>query len=254
MGGCQDAQKYLLNTDQYNDKLFQVALWTVNDAVAPSDSRSQSTLSQTVKHIIANDSLIYRPMYGSGGDLEWLGRPVLTMNNDPESMKLFPHTDNNILDKLMLLLMQRIPVPGWEMTDEQIEAELPFFGAFLRDWPYPVYTLPPSPRFGVAAYAHPDLLETAQSTSPTASFEELLSLWRNEWFAAGGAGEGTASWTGSPTQLMQAIVRNETLRNIMAPEYRLPNRIGIHLNKLLAHGCSYLTNPSSRIYAISRPN
>ncbi len=253
MGGRQDASKYLLGEDKFNDPLFGVALWTIDDAVAASDAKSQQILGQMVKQVVANDSLVYRRMYGSGRDAEWLGRPVITMNDDPESLRILPQTDINILDKIMLVMMQKITVPGWQMADDQIAAELPFFAAFLRDWAAPGYCQATDPRFGVASYAHPDLLASAGSTSTTASFEELLLLWRKEWFAPGGVGEGLASWTGNPTELSSDINRNEGLRQSFARNYGSPTAVGMHLNKLLKLERTYLTCPSRRVYEIARP-
>lgn len=254
MGGSQDASKYLLGEDKYNDPLFGVGLWRIDDAVASGDEREARRFSQMVKQVVANDSLVYRRMYGSGRDVEWVGRVVITMNDDPESLRILPQTDINIIDKIMLLMMKSQPGPGWQMTDAQIAAELPFLGAFLRDWTPPDYCVPADPRFGVAAYAHPGLLASAGSTNTTASFEELLTLWRTEWFAPGGVGEGQEQWVGNPTGLTQDIGRNESLRPVLTRNYASPTAVGIHLNKLVKAGRSYITRQADRRYAISRPS
>lgn len=253
MGGSQDASKYLLEGDKFNDQLFGVSHWRIDDAVASSDEKSMRAFSQMLKQIIANDALVYRPMYGSGRDAEWIGRIVITLNDDPESLRILPQTDINIVDKILLLKMQAQPLAGWEMSDAQIAIELPFFAAFLRDWVPPAYCMPTEPRFGVATYAHPDLLASAASTNTTASFEELLLLWRKEWFATGGVGETDAEWTGTPTELSQAIGRNEGLRHILARNYGSPTSVGMHLNKIVKLGRPYLVRLADRTYEIARP-
>jgi hypothetical protein len=252
MGGSQDASKYLMSEDKFNDMLFGVAHWRIDDAIASTDEKEQRRFSQMVKQVVANDSLVYRRMYSGGRDIEWIGRVVVTMNDDPESLRVLPQTDIHILDKIMLLKLQSQPGPGWEMTDAQIDAELPFFAAFLRDWVPPAYCLPADPRFGVAAYAHPDLLASANSTNVTASFEELLTLWREWYFAPGAAGEDLASWVGNPTELGSAITLNEGLRHSVGRAYSAV-QIGIHLSKLVKQGRPYLVRLADRRYEIARP-
>lgn len=250
MGGSQDASKYLLGEDKFNDQLFQCAHWRIDDAVTNGDEREQRRFSQMVKQVVANDSLVFRRMFGSGRDLEWVGRVIVTMNNDPESLRILPQTDISILEKIMLILLQT-PPPGWEMTDDQVSQELPYFAAYLRDWQPPAYALPTDPRFGVAAYAHPDLVASANSTNATASFEELLLLWRDEYFADGGPGEDAESWTGNPTQLSQSIARNESLNRVIGRMSTV--QVGMHLSKLVKIGRPYITRQADRRYVIQRP-
>lgn len=251
MGGSQDASQYLLGLDKFNDALFNVAHWRLDDVVPTGDAKMQEHFSHMVKNVVANDAIIFRPMYRSGSDIEWIGRVVVTMNADPESLRILPQTDINIADKLMLIMMKSQPTPGWEMSDAQLDAELPFFGAFLRDWSPPDYCTATNPRFGVATYAHPDLLVSAGSTSPTASFRELLELWRDEWFLPGAYGEADQAWCGNPTSLCQAIGKNDSLRALFV-RYNA-NQVGMHLAKMHRQGVAYLTRTGDRTYAITRP-
>lgn len=253
MGGRQDASKYLLGEDKFNEPLFHVAVWTIDDAVASSDEKNQEILGQMVKQVVANDSIIIRKMFGAGRDAEWLGRPVITMNDDPESLRLLPQADINIMDKLMLVMMQKIETAGWEMSDEQIAQELPFFGAFLRDWVPPDYTIPTNPRFGVATYAHPTLLASAGSSNAAAAFDELLLDWRSGYFAAGSVGEDLPNWAGNPTTLITDIFRNEALGRACDPRFKSADRVGRYLNQLIKAGRTYITSPAKRTYAITRP-
>ncbi len=252
LGGRQDAGKFLLRGDQFNDQLFGAAMWCVDDEVTSTDPKQRSMFTQMVKKIVANDSFTYRAMYQSGVDMEWLGRVVVTMNDDPESLQMLPETKRNILDKIMLIKVKTPSVPYWP-SDAQIAAELPLFGAFLRDWVVPVRCHPDNPRFGVSPYKHEGLLQAAGSTSVTCSFEELLKIWREEWFAAGGAGEGDPYWRGNPTALHQDVARNENLRPILDRSFSSATSIGMHLNKLLKRGVLYLTNPAHRTYVIKCP-
>jgi hypothetical protein len=254
MGGRQDAGAFLLNGDRFNDKLLSAALWNVDDEIAPTDARSRALFSQMVKKVVANDSITMRAMYRSGSDMEWIGRIVVTLNNDPESLQILPETEINILDKMMLLLTKLPQVDFWP-SDAQIATELPYYGAFLRDWEVPDHLIPPPNRrrFGVVPYRHPELMQAAGTISETSSFEEVLDQWREEYFGAGGPGESDPHWIGNATQLYGDIQRNDALKDIMARNYRNGRSIGIHLNKLMKRGVGYISSPSHRHYQISRP-
>ena len=254
MGGRQDAGAYLLGSDKFNDQLMGAALWNIDDEVLASDPKQRQVFSQMIKKVVANDSITLRAMYQSGMDMEWLGRPVITMNDDPESLQILPETEINILDKIMLLLTKMPDVTTWP-TDVQVAAELPFFGAFLRDWVPPDHVIPPpgKRRFGVMPYKHPELMRAAGGISKTSSFEEVLQIWRKDWFRAGGPGEGDANWVGNPTQFLAALSLNIGLTSIVAKNFPSQTGIGIHLNKLIARGVTYLTTMGHRQYAIARP-
>ena len=254
-GGRQDAGRYLIGKDQFNDALFSAAVWNVDDEVSNDDYRQRAVFTQMVKKVIANDSFTYRAMYTGGEDLEWIGRPIITMNDDPESLQMLPETERNILDKVNILKVKKPGMSTWP-TDKEIAAELPYLAAFLRDWSYPAHTLPPTGdvRFGVVSYKHADLLRSASSTGTASSFEELLQLWRAAWFAPSGAGEHDQTWEGNPTALCQAIGRNETLKQILDRNFSNTNGMSTQLNKLVHRKASYITRTSDRHYVIHRHN
>lgn len=255
-GGKQDAEKFLLGKDQFNDALFKAAVWNIDDGVDSGDHRMRAVFTQVLKKIVANDSFTYRAMQVSGEDMEWVGRPVITLNDDAESLRLLPETDRNILDKIMLLKTKAPDVDRWP-TDAEIAAELPYLAAFLRDWDPSEETKPAAGkgRFGVMPYRHPDLMQAAASTDVTSSFEELLILWRQQWFSPGGPGEIDQSWSGTPTGLSSAISRNEALRDILARNFASTTTIGTHLNKLIRRmgDGGYISKTDHRSYVIKRP-
>ncbi len=254
MGGRQDAGKYLTGDDKYNEALFKAALWNIDDEIDTGDPRQRAVFTQMVKKIIANDSFIYRAMYTGGEDMEWLGRPVITMNDDAESLQVLPETERNILDKIMLLLTKMPDVTSWP-TDAEIAKELPYLAAFLRDWVPPAHTVPPPnrKRFGVVPYHHGDLLKSALSMGSTSSFEELLQLWRTDWFGPGGPGETLDSWEGNPTGLQQSMALNTTLKSILDRNFASTTALGVHLTKLVRRSPGYIHSQGPRLYKIDRP-
>ena len=253
-GGRQDAGRYLTGKDQFNEALFGAAVWNIDDEIDTGDPRQRTVFTQMVKKVVANDSFTYRAMYSGGEDMEWVGRPVITLNDDPESLQMLPETERNILDKIMLLKTKNPDVDYWP-SDTEIAAELPFFCAFLRDWVPPEHTVPPigKRRFGVNCYRHPELMLSAVSTNPTSSFEELLDIWRLEYFGPGGPGETAPEWQGNPTALVAAIGRNDALKAIMDRNFSNTTVVGTHLSKLVKRGAPYLARSGHRRYILKRP-
>ena len=217
MGARQEADTYLQGTDQFNDRLFSAPLWTVDDALARASYRDRAVFSQMVKKVVANDTFTYRAMRRSGIELPWNGRVVATLNDDAESLQALPDIDGNILDKIMLLKVQKPLMDSWP-SDAELMAELPFLAAFLRDFDMPEHCRGDS-RFGVAPYRHPDLVTAANSLSVTSSFEEVLDLFRIDWFHDG-PGQNDTEWIGNPTKLLADMDRVASVRSNVGANFK----------------------------------
>jgi len=251
MGSRQDAANYLTGNDTFNSAIFSSAVWTVDDAVLSGWSAKEK-FSQIIKRVIANDSFTYRAMYRAGFNMDWIGRVIITMNDDPESLQMLPQTEINILDKILLIKVKRHCFfgGGWP-SEKQIDQELPYFAAYLRD-----YKIPPqcvgSSRFTIQPYQHPDLLEAARSTSSTASFEELLNQWQESYFKV----KGRDFWEGTPTDLLRELLRDESIKPIVDKNYNSVNNLTIHLNKLIKFsqgGVQSIDHSGRRLFRIT-PN
>jgi len=224
-GGSEDASKYLQGGDQFNDNLFRAPIWTVDDAEAEQGSKHR-TFSAMIKATVANPNLRYRPMYKSGVTRPWMGRVVVTMNDDPESLRMLPTVDNSILDKICLFKVKDSGVQFPLDIDLILEKELPHFCQFLLEWSVPDHCIGSS-RFGSARYIHKDLLNESQGSSETSSFYDLLHQWMEGYCDA----RGECRWEGSGTQLLREFATDGALEGI-AMNYRDPQKIGRFLAQL----------------------
>jgi hypothetical protein len=82
----------------------------------------------------------------------------------------------------------------------------------------------------VKSYHHPELIETAQQSSKTAAFIELLEMFKKSIFSDASRTE----WSGSASQLLAAMMADETTKNIAA-KYS-PDSIGRRMAQLMAQG------------------
>jgi hypothetical protein len=227
-GGHMDASDYLLGESRFNKELFEVGLWTVDDTLPSSDPRKQQLYSAMLKKIPANYSFQYHPKFRDQLLLPWAGRVIVTCNADPESIRILPDTEMSLLDKINLFKI-RTARRDFRNAAERIQAELPFFARYLLDYQIPEHCQG-EPRFGVKSYHHPELIETAQQSSKTAAFIELLEMFKKSIFSDASRTE----WSGSASQLLAEMMADETTKNIAA-KYS-PDQIGRRMAQLMAQG------------------
>ena len=234
MGGHQEVSAFVLGTTQFITA-HEKPVWTVDDAVASTDNRAHTLYSQLVKKIIANFSLPYHPKGINAVDQEWLGRLIVTLNDDPESIQMLPSIEHSVLDKVIFLKAADTSI---DFTDaaQLVAKELPAFAAFIRDWVIPEDHRGDW-RFGVKSWQHPDLLNIAKQASSTAGLAELLDLWRREWFRQDDVDE----WNGTALELMKDLGEVESIKSLVHKTVTHRNSLGKNLSKLIREGTPWIS-------------
>jgi len=203
VGGSHDAEDYLLGLTNFNSQLFNVALWTVDDNSANVDAITHKKFSAMIKKMSARQLFESHQKFRTPCQVEWAGRVVITANDDEESARIVPDLSINILDKMMLFRSARkapVTFPARKELIALLERELPHFARFLLDFEYPDHCKG-STRFGVRAYHEPSLLETAEQSSQTAVFYEVIHDWAESHFAE----TINEFWEGTSLQFLKAL-------------------------------------------------
>jgi len=249
-GRVEDAVSFLCGDDQFNSTLFEAPIWNVDDAHSAVDAKTHARFSSAVKAAVANDEMMMRAMYRSGIKMPWSGRLVVTLNDDPESIRLLPHGEGSMVDKY-ILLRSKYTYDTFP-ADADLLHELPHFCAFLRDMPRDpgVWT---GGRFGVLAWQNPELMGVAIQESSAFSVLELVRTWAAEWFAS----TKESSWTGNPTALVSELSSDAySLRGIVQSMRLSPVSMGRALNKLILQKTPGLSsnqrNKKVRSYTLTR--
>ena len=227
-GGHMDASDFLLGESHFNKELFEVGLWCVDDTVPSSDPKKMLLYSAMLKKIPANYAFQYHPKFRDQMLLPWTGRVIITCNADPESIRILPDTEMSILDKLNLFKIRKADRDFKDAAD-RIRAELPFFARYLLDYAIPEHCQGDA-RFGVKCYHHAELMETAQQSSRTAGFLELLEMFKKSYFA----NPERTVWEGTASELLADMMADETTKNISA-KYS-PDAIGRRMTQIMAQG------------------
>lgn len=164
LGGRSDASSHLVENDRWTERLLENPVMTIDDSSALTDRKSLREFTNKIKRYTANPEIMYEQKYAKTGEVPWLGRIVITCNLDAESLRILPDMDNSTQDKISLF---KASDPVMEFADYDtnqriIDKELPFFGRFLVDWPYPEDCVSEERRYGIKPYHHPDLFETSR--------------------------------------------------------------------------------------------
>jgi len=223
MGGSVDAAPFITGEDNYNGHYLSSPLMRVDDEAGLEDRRSRRKFISKLKKLTANRLFTMSEKYVKNSLTEWMGRVMVTLNPDGESLSLLPSLDQGNADKICFIRTRDEPMPHPPADiAEVIDAELPNFGRWLLDWEPPEW-LKPGGRFGFEAYHNTDLLQESELNSDGAQFEELLTLFAQDASA-------DTEWKGSATELHAAISGNDRLARQL--HNCTPNYVGRQLGKL----------------------
>lgn len=252
LGGGHDAEDYLLGNTSFNSQLFDVALWTVDDNGAGVDNVTHRKFSSMVKKMAANTTFSYHAKFRIPCNVEWLGRVVVTANDDEESARIVPDLSISLLDKLMLFRSCKLPsvaFPARAALLAILDLELAAFARWLLDFELPAHCQG-SARFGVKAYHEPSLLQTAEQSSRSAGFHEIIDDWASSYFAE----TKESKWEGTAWQLVKALHQSDlavssALKNMSA------DVVSRNLMSLKAKGFEIeaKSDRGARIWTIHKP-
>jgi hypothetical protein len=253
MGGSADAESYLLGETTFNSDLFEMALWTVDDNSATVNVNSHRKFSAMVKKMAANTTFSYHAKFRVPCSIDWLGRVLITANDDEESARIVPDLSISILDKLMLFLCAANPGVVFPPREEMIkilQTELPFFARWLLDYQAPAECVGDS-RFGVKAYHAPSLLQVAEQSSRTAPFLEIIEDWSDRFFKQSEA----EYWQGNSFQFLRELNSDVATREAGVLRTLNPNTVAAQLSQVKAKGypIETISTGSTRLWRIPRP-
>lgn len=182
LGGREEATDYLTGGTRFNKELFSSGMWFIDDATPLSDAKAHRKYSAMMKKMVANSTFMVEGKFLEAVKVPWLGRLVVTCNDDPESLRILPQIDINNRDKLMFFHTSAQPLEE-RHPEACIKPELGAFAAFLYHYEIPEQCKGGS-RFGVEGYLHPDLYAEADDSGPGGIFRELMDNFLNAYFEA----------------------------------------------------------------------
>lgn len=210
MGGSADASDVLLGKTNFGSEMFEVPLWTVDDGIFASALRTKQQFAEALKSMVANRYHMCKEKFRVPVKVQWQGRPFTTLNRDAQSAQALPDMSGTIRDKLMLFTTcttEQMKDVGF-MTQSEMEAmlvrELPALAQFLLDY-VPESQCVGDVRFGVNSYHEPSLLVSAEQSSYTSGFSQIVEDWKDQYFGIQCKGQDIEYWEGTPFQLKKSM-------------------------------------------------
>jgi hypothetical protein len=158
--------------------VFKSAIAVVDDSKGASSEEKRRRYSSLIKKLAAHGKHLYHEKFLTPVMVEWKGRVVMGLNDDPVSIKLLPDLDISNEDKLIVLQMQSWPDhPSTEYFDGIETEELPHFLAWLKRFIIPECIKSTNSRYGIRSIIAPDIRVKVQASSLAGSFEEILHTW-----------------------------------------------------------------------------
>jgi len=190
----------------FNDELFGASLLAVNDEDSPSSEASRLRMLAKIKGSVVNPSQTYHAKFKSPVTIDWTGRIMMTLNDDPGSVGILPEVNSNTRDKLSFYASQAYTktFPPENELEVTIARELPFFGHWLLNIFKPSPEVLCDTRMGVKSYFDPVILDLSNQQSYASNLAELIV----EWIAIDaywGEADKNETWQGTPTKLLTTL-------------------------------------------------
>jgi hypothetical protein len=230
LGGMAEIGAFLAGTDSFNAEQFDAPLWVCDDGTTTTDPRKARRASEVVKSVAANQTFRSNGKYLKAFQNEWVGRMIITMNDDEESLRGLPDTGISILDKISLIRTRaEAPhnYPSQAEISRILDRELPWYCRWLLVWEVPEH-LHGKSRFGLKQHHDAELLVACRQSSPLAAFVDILEDWKAYHFKE--REKEAQHWEGTAFQLQKAILLDSGAHSAMRP-YNV-DAINRHLSNL----------------------
>jgi len=230
VGGYMDATEFIVEGSSFSGSYLEAPIMAVDDGEPTSNRNAKTKYSARIKKVVANPGLLYNAKYAKEGLVDWRGRIIVTLNDDPSSLKMLPELQESLMDKLLVLKVhrQKKKFPPASELEPMILGELPYFLSYLVHL-RPQGEVVGNSRFGVKSFIHEELRQEALSSSQDHAFMEILTLYFSEYSVEH---PDKTYWEGSATELVSELTKCELTRGLMK-DYT-PIRVGRNLGTLIS--------------------
>lgn len=214
--GHAEANQFLMGEDLFNAELFDCGLWTVDDGSIAANPYSHRRFSEMVKRLAANHTIRCNGKYLKAVNVGWQGRIMFTLNLDTQSGEIIPDLDLSLREKIMIfraVIEAAVQFLPQDQMEEMLARELPYFARWLLDYEIPAHCRANDPRFFVKSYLEQSLVNTANQSSGSAAFSEIIEEWGRENFQT--RDREANFWEGTSLQLFKAVMQDPLLTEVL---------------------------------------
>lgn len=224
--------RFMIGQENFNGEFIGSELWVIDDEQASTRHRDRSEFGANIKKAVADRYYRIRGMMRDGVILEMFRLMLICVNREPERLMVLPPLEDDIADKIAVLMAHKHPMPMPAGTPDEKTAfwstlvdELPHF----INWLLNDYEIEPDMygRFGVTHFHHPDLCSDLFHMSPARvlleQIERVLKFDEFTWHYALGATE----LRGRMADDESSPLSRKEINDLPAPTY-----MGSQLNKI----------------------
>jgi hypothetical protein len=206
--GGRSAKPYAFMTGgtAFNRDLFVAEHLMVEDEVPSSDFRSRRNFGTNIKGVTVNETQRLHQKYRDAVTLTPFWRLSISLNDEAENLQVLPPIDDSLADKLILLRVNKHPMPMPTGTDDErklfwdtLVGELPAFLYWLSTWEIPEDMR--DQRYGIRHFHHPAIVQAVDNLAPEA---RLIALIDDTIFKFGVGID--SPWTGTSRQLEKKLM------------------------------------------------
>jgi hypothetical protein len=210
-GRAAKASLYMSGRSNFNAELFEAEHLMLEDESMVPHMNARRALGDSIKKTVVNALQDCHRKQRTVVNLQPWWRLSISVNDDPDALRVLPPLDDNVRDKITLLRGSRFEMPMPSVTAderqafwERIKSEVPAFSKYLLTTETPPELL--DQRFGVKTWHNPDLVVEIDGLSDE---WHLLNLIDRVIFECPTAG----TWTGVADELKTELVNTDSARD-----------------------------------------
>ena len=178
-GGVGRPYQYMTGQTTFNSDMFAYVHQRIEDESAPGIFRSKDLFTEKFKELVTHVEKRCHPKGREALTLIPLWRLTMSLNDEPDCLKLLPRLTNSIEDKVMIFRVghKRCPMPtsqsGQEKLWNAIKEELPHFVDYVLKYKIPATM---QGRYGIKHFSHPELVSNIVMASPEGKLLHFIDI------------------------------------------------------------------------------
>lgn len=267
-GRSADPGPYLFGRTDFNGELFSAEHLMMEDPASSTKTVDRVYFGEMLKQLVVNDTQRLHAKREDAIVVSPFFRTTISVNDDPDKMRVLPLLTPDIKDKVHLFLISPAPLPMPTATlDERsafraaIASELPAYAWWLLN----EYVIPESMRsvrFGVKEWHHPTLAVELFDDTPAAELLQIIDAATFEvedlklWQVSSASRQQGDLWEGTAIDLERLLLDDSCALQREAKKLVMHNKIDRLLSRLKEDRPDRVAQHRTRLsrnWVISRP-